>query len=157
MNGADPLAQLRDIHLPAPVSAWPPAPGWWLLAAILLITLAALGYWLWRRYKKTAFRKTALAELQQLSAIQQPQQCLAQLNALLKRVALLCHQHQNVAGLSGQAWLDFLNHSGNTQAFSEPSGQLLLNGPYQKTIASESLAALLSTSQQWIKRQQQAC
>ncbi|HAD08873.1 MAG TPA: hypothetical protein DCF62_05290 [Porticoccaceae bacterium] len=45
---SDPLAQLRDIHLPEAIGWWPPAPGWWLLTLLLI---AALGYalWWWRR------------------------------------------------------------------------------------------------------------
>ncbi len=40
MNSAnDPLAQLRDIHLPDPISWWPPAPGWWVLAVVVLALL----------------------------------------------------------------------------------------------------------------------
>ncbi|MDP7406676.1 MAG: DUF4381 domain-containing protein, partial [SAR324 cluster bacterium] len=27
----DPLAALRDVHLPPAVSWWPPAPGWWII------------------------------------------------------------------------------------------------------------------------------
>ncbi len=32
----DPLAQLRDLHLPQAVADWPPALGWWLLAGLVL-------------------------------------------------------------------------------------------------------------------------
>ncbi len=30
---------LRDIHLPGSIGWWPPAPGWWLLAGLLLAAL----------------------------------------------------------------------------------------------------------------------
>lgn len=52
----DPLAQLRDIHLPPPPSWWPPAPGWWVLALIALgLTLWALrAAWRHRRGRRFA-------------------------------------------------------------------------------------------------------
>mgnify|MGYP000592588892 CR=1 FL=1 len=31
----NPLDQLHPLIAPAPVSLWPPAPGWWLLLAVL--------------------------------------------------------------------------------------------------------------------------
>ena len=49
MNGQDPLAQLRDIHLPDTGGFWPPAPGWWLLALLSLTALALAVLW-WRRH-----------------------------------------------------------------------------------------------------------
>ncbi|HAU18090.1 MAG TPA: DUF4381 domain-containing protein, partial [Marinobacter adhaerens] len=42
MNPQDPLSQLRDIHLPETGGLWPPAPGWWVLAILLIAVLAAL-------------------------------------------------------------------------------------------------------------------
>ena len=33
----DPLAQLRDIHLPEPILWWPLAPGWWVLIVLYFI------------------------------------------------------------------------------------------------------------------------
>ena len=63
MNNPDPLAQLRDIHLPDPISGWPPGPGWWLLALLLLTVLAVLGTWLWRRRRENAWRREATETL----------------------------------------------------------------------------------------------
>jgi len=33
---------LRDIHLPGPVGWWPPAIGWWLVAALVLVAFGAV-------------------------------------------------------------------------------------------------------------------
>ena len=41
MNEQDPLANLRDIYLPEPITAWPPAIGWW---ALILLGLLLLSY-----------------------------------------------------------------------------------------------------------------
>ncbi|MEC7549612.1 MAG: DUF4381 domain-containing protein, partial [Pseudomonadota bacterium] len=37
MDSEELLAQLADIHLPAEISFWPPAFGWWILALLLLV------------------------------------------------------------------------------------------------------------------------
>ncbi|MGB5726303.1 MAG: DUF4381 domain-containing protein, partial [Thiogranum sp.] len=46
---------LRDIHLPDPLSWWPPAPGWWLLLT-LLVAIALLGGYLLHRYRRNALQ-----------------------------------------------------------------------------------------------------
>ncbi len=60
------LEQLRDIHLPQSVHWWPPAPGWWIVAALLL----ALGIWLSRylqaRYRRQYFRGESQDLLKQI-------------------------------------------------------------------------------------------
>jgi len=38
MSEENPLVNLKDIHLPPPVSFWPPAPGWWILALLMITT-----------------------------------------------------------------------------------------------------------------------
>ncbi|MBT3527943.1 MAG: DUF4381 domain-containing protein, partial [Porticoccaceae bacterium] len=40
MMQGDPLAELRGIHLPDPISWWPLAPGWWVLIVIFIAGLS---------------------------------------------------------------------------------------------------------------------
>jgi len=53
MNGQNPLDMLRDIHLPGEVSAWPPAPGWWILAILSI----AFILWIVRFFLKNISKK----------------------------------------------------------------------------------------------------
>ena len=119
---------VSDLQLPDPVGWWPPAPGWWLLLIMAMLAIAgAMQYRRkWRRQPgQRKLRSAALGELDayyqryQLSRAQAPAgagdepgpetaQFIQQVSALLKRVALLGHEPQLVAGLSGEPWADFL-------------------------------------------------
>ena len=44
MNDPGSLQNLNDIVVPGPVAWWPPAPGWYVLAAFALAGLAWLGW-----------------------------------------------------------------------------------------------------------------
>ena len=63
MEQQDPLAQLRDIHLPDPVGFWPLAPGWWILGLLILILLGVALRFLIKRYRNNRYRKQALSKL----------------------------------------------------------------------------------------------
>ena len=49
----NPLDQLEPLIAPPAISAWPPAPGWWLLP----IVLAALLWGLWRLWQRRPRRQ----------------------------------------------------------------------------------------------------
>jgi hypothetical protein len=153
MNGNDPLAQLRDIHLPPEVGWWPPAPGWWLLLLLLLAALVGLP-WLLRRYRRGSYRRAARRELQALRENRQglsDRQRLAAVAALLRRVALASCGRERVAGLSGAAWLAFLDRSGRTSQFSNGAGRVLGTDLYRPEVAVE-LGPLLALVEEWIRR-----
>jgi hypothetical protein len=153
MQGQDPLAQLRDIHLPDPVGFWPLAPGWWLLSLLIILAVIAIGYYLRKRFIRNRYRRQALAhfnnlKLQQLS----PQEQLQQINYLLKQTAQAAHSEIDVANLSGKKWLGFLDQSGNTSDFSNGVGQVLEEGPYKPTTTDFNSSELLTLTQRWIKQ-----
>ena len=111
MNGSPAgLEALRDIHLPDPVSWWPPAPGWWA-AAGLLLALLALAVWL-LRLRRARVRRLARLELARIEAgfLACPDRArlAGELSALLRRVALVRFERERVAALHGEAWVAFL-------------------------------------------------
>ena len=59
----DPLAQLKDIHLPADIHNYPLAPGWWLLALLILALLIFSGLKLRQFINQRKAQKTALKQL----------------------------------------------------------------------------------------------
>lgn len=113
-TGADPLAGLRDLHTPPPPSWWPPAPGWWLLAALALAAVAGAVVVLIRRRRRAKPVRAALAELEAIFAALDDGGELHRVQSvstLLKRVALLRYPRTEVAALSGERWVTFLQNT----------------------------------------------
>lgn len=148
--------ELEDIHLPAQPGLWPPAIGWWLL---LLLVIAALGFAThrFRRYRQRRkhLRKIqrALTSLEPLPGKRANPQTLTEVNQLLRTLALMYFPDQDIASLTGQAWLEFLDHSGKTRAFTEGAGKLLATGPYVATLPpSHDLHELIIVVKKWVKQ-----
>ena len=160
MQPQDPLAELRDIHLPEPVSFWPPAPGWWILAILILLFVGFCGWQLWkwrlrRRPKREALQ--LLKEMQeQFEFTLEPMQAVRDLSQLIRRVALTSFQQENVASLHGEKWLEFLDKTGKTTDFSKGVGKVLGDQLYQKEMheSDVNLSELFPLVRKWIKSNQ---
>lgn len=159
MNAQDPLAQLRDIQLPESTGWWPLAWGWWLLLALVIIALAFTLYRLRKRRRQQRYRREALAELdrayQHYRNSGDTAAYLQSLNQLLRRAALSSRppeRHASVAGLTGQAWLDFLDDQlpDADRPFTEGPGRALLAGPYQANPQAD-VEALQQLGQRWLR------
>lgn len=152
---------LRDIHLPPAISWWPPAPGWWYLLAgvVILVGLALL---IRRWYKKGALRREALTRLRQIeTAYEQEGDCIKlsqELSILLRRIVLSNRPKEQVAGLTGENWLRFLDEHNpvsnkkNSSAFQQGAGRILITAPYQKQVDKEEVDRLLGLCQKWITK-----
>lgn len=148
------LAQLRDVHLPDPLSIWPPAPGWFLLAALIIGGMLGIVYIIYRHWKKQTPKRQALKQLNELAfRYQQNKQAaliIPELSILLRRLALAYFPRIETAGLCGNEWLTFLNTTGNTSAFTDKISTILTDAPYQKE-PSQELSETFIICRQWIK------
>ena len=126
---------LRDLHLPDAVGWWPLAPGWWFLFAILVaLTVYAL-YRAYRRYRRNAPRRYALGQLARFESEylehRNPVVLGKQLSELLRRGMLAYADREEVAGLTGEAWLEWLDRDMPLPYFHTEGGKSLLALPYR--------------------------
>ena len=127
---------LRDLHLPDPVGWWPLAPGWWVIIALAAAGLAWLAWRWYRAWRAEAPRRHALRELARLEAEylehRNPVELGKALSALLRRGMLAYAPRADVAGLTGEAWLEWLDEGMSVPYFHTEGGKSLLSLPYRR-------------------------
>ncbi len=119
----DNLPELRDIHLPEGVSAWPPAYGWWvILAAVIIgwISVKLIRQIIRKSRKKYALQLLAQYPMNDIFAARE-------ISKILRRICVL--KYKSAAALFGQAWLDFLNNHAKHKIYGR-TAELLINAPY---------------------------
>jgi hypothetical protein len=147
----DPVAGLIDIPLPQPVSLWPQT---WPTRVVLALLLAAVVVSTWqimRHWRANRYRRQALAELNQIAQAR-PDQLATQLSLLVRRTALAAFSREQVAPLSGNAWLAFLDRTSGGTEFSRGPGRWLASAPYARAGPDDDQrAALLELTRRWIR------
>jgi len=100
---------LRDIHLP-PAQWWPLAPGWWLLAALLVLAALGIVWWL-RRAARTHPLRVVMCEIDALEAAYAHDGDVGRLvdgaSRLMRRVAL--RVAPGMAAQTGAGWRAFVH------------------------------------------------
>ena len=158
----NPLAALKDIHLPPDPGWWPPAPGWWLVT-LLLLSIISFGFYKWRqRQLRLRPIRLALLELARLDLKaedhEQRRMVLQELSALVRRFCIVFFPQEPVAGLCGQEWLDFLKKEASNKGlsqgrqFSDQELRPLLEDTYSPTSETD-LVALGQIVEQWFSGQ----
>ena len=146
---------LRDIHAAAAPSLWPPAPGWWLLAVLLIVALAMATLWLLRRYHRYRQKRQIMDELEKLGhayTSENNNEFLAQLSILLRRIALRRYSREQVASLTGSDWLRFLDTTGGDGEFEHGVGRILETGPYLPHVRELPTGELLAVARRWVQK-----
>ena len=153
---------IDEIILPDAVSWWPTAPGWKALAIIIVILLLFICVRWMKRWWRNRYRREALRQLQQVQrqAGKRLQEVVAVLPYYLKVTALQAYPRQDVASLSGENWLAFLDKKHSGAVFSEGIGRKLLAVAYlpndQWQLSEKDSEALISMSRSWISNHREA-
>ena len=147
---------LPDIHLPGAIGWWPPAPGWWILAAVLVG--AALFAFL--RYRSHFRERAALwalrRALERLEEGADPAHCLRQISMIVRRFAMsMAERADAVAGLTGERWLKYLDSRWERAEFATGAGRALAVAPYvpPSRVRSGDVAALGGLCVDWVAAQ----
>jgi len=155
----DSLQLLHDIVLPAPVPWWPLAPGWYVLAIIVIIVFAGLAIRWALRYRKNYYRREALAQLDAIfQKMQSPDArtaALVKTAILVKQVALVSFDRPRVAPLSDEPWRRFLTDVGQTGALTPEISGLVDNVLYGRVdgtvLTDDALRAVYEAARSWIR------
>lgn len=127
------LERLQDIHGAAEPAFWPPAPGWWLLAGVVLAAVAWALVVLGRELRLRLRRRRLLHQLDALAVAfdpaTRPADYLAALNRLFRAVALRAFPGTDCARLQGDAWVAFIHE--RLPDADVASLEALKAGPYQ--------------------------
>jgi hypothetical protein len=143
MANTEPQLALADIQEPVLNTFWPPAPGWWLLAVLLILLLAYSFRFSWKKWQKALPLRQAKAEFR---LIKEPDQS-AELNELLKRLVSCYSPRHPVLSAPVKQWQDFLQQQMPQHAL--PDLQKLL---YQQQSEQTDFSAYLQFASQWLNK-----
>ena len=155
------LQNLNDIIEPAAVRFWPPAPGVWMILALVLLWISVGVAMLWFRRRQNAYRRAGMRELLnirlRMNTPDGRKVAVQELSVLLKRVALTAFPREKVAALSGDNWLAFLDASMGGGRFSSPAGNLLAESAYRPSdfsleVSDRQIDELFNLAEKWIQR-----
>lgn len=149
MNPNDPLANLADIHLPNSISAWPLAPGWWVLIILACTGLVAL-FMLWSKWHASRlYRRQALGQLKNIEAATTGQ--LGATLELLKQTANTAYPDQHFGSLGIAEFKVFLQKSCSEAAFEKVPDNLEA-ALYAKSVEFDPLMTeyFMASAKTWI-------
>jgi hypothetical protein len=149
------LDELRDIHLPPPpfLASFLGDTEPWCIAAGLLALVTGVLWLAWRGWSRRWLR-AALRELDRLADVHDQDgdttRLALGLSRLLRHYALGRFPEAPIAGLSGPAWLEFLDAHGGGGEFSRGVGAVVEWRPYRKHGDIDEVA-LIALVRRWLR------
>lgn len=128
MDTSNPLADLRDVHLPQESSIFPLAYGWYIVIAVVVVAIIIAVLILRKRKMKNAEIAEIEGLLDKIKEQRLPDnEIIEECSVLLKRVAVMKFSDRNPHLLFADKWLEFLDETGKTTEFTAGHGKCLVN------------------------------
>ena len=126
---------IRDLHLPEAIGWWPLAPGWWIVIGLAAVALLFLMRRALIARRRSSARRYALKKLKQhcddYAKNGNAVELGTQLSELVRRTMLAYAPRGEVAGLTGDAWLEWLDADLERPQFVSGDGRPLIEWPYR--------------------------
>lgn len=146
---------IHETSIPESISWLPTTIGWQVIYAIICIFLLRKIHLTYKSYKRNAYRREATACLEQLNnqPIAANKEIYQQLPALLRTVALRGYARDEIAGLTGERWEEWLDQRCDNTSFSNECKGLLhqLSFAPLSSIDTKSIDSLLNNISIWVK------
>ena len=129
---------LRDVHAAQAAPLWPPAPGWWMVLAVI-VALATIAYFFARR---RAMRHRAIERVfdDALARADTPSAQVAAISELLRRAAR--RRDPDADRFQGDRWRAHLDAGAKHALFAGDAGALLLDGAFRRDVDADAVADL---------------
>lgn len=136
---------MHDIITPEPIAWYPLAPGWIPIILLFLFLTSLATRKAYQNWQQNTFKRQALKALSSCPPEQLP--------SLIKRTSLSAFPRHQVASLSGQKWINFINQK--KDYLSPNQAELLLTISYQPNLNklhdSPDYQQLTSSISRWIR------
>jgi len=150
------LHDFFEVASPDSISWLPQTAGWgWVAAGLLLFTVRYAWLTL-RHWYRNRYRREAVKRLREVSRNYDSPEFLSDLNRVLKITALVAYSREQVARLSGEHWVKFLNRQCDTPPFDRELALLLATATYRQLPLEHSLhKKLLKAGVAWVNQHQE--
>lgn len=151
MDASNPLAELKDIHLPAEPSVFPLALGWNILLAILAVAIiiGLIIFWIKKaKVKRFMLLNQFICEIENNSELTD-NEIIEKISLIFKRIALAKFSSDNPQFINGEQWLDYLQKKTPKQNLKETELKYFAN-IYQKQYI-ENKAKFYADVRTWLR------
>lgn len=143
MSLVDLINALEEVPEPPPIAMTPQTPGWIVLGLLLIVACIGLGLRAFQHWQADAYRRAALAELEDAG------NDATRIAEILRRTALVAFPRRDVVPLFGEAWLAFLDSTYPGEAFVSGPGRSVATAPFQAHPVSPELKQVATD---WVRR-----
>lgn len=144
---------LGPLYEPTPIVFHFETPGWTILFLILAtLSIVIVAKILWKYYRN-AYRRQALKIIKIIESRfhkEHEAACVNEMMVVLKHVCFTTYAREEVAALSGNAWLEFLESKSKDAVFLK-YGKVLSQALYEDKVEHpEEVKQLFMSSKKWI-------